>query len=57
MISPIDTKESIEEDIISNNNVLDIITKNPKTDKNLSIKDEKREKLEIVEDDVIHGVS
>ena len=57
MISPIDTKESIEEDIISNNNVLDIITKNPKTDKNLTIKDEKREKLEIVEDDVIYGVS
>ena len=54
---PVDAKESFEEDIVSNNNVLDIITKNPTTDKNLSIKDEKREKLKIVEGDVIQGVS
>ena len=46
-----------EEDIISNNNILDIITKNPTTDKNLSIKDEKKEKLKTVEGDVIQGVS
>ena len=55
---PVDAKESFEEDIIiSNNNILDINAKNPATDKTLSIKDEKKEKLEIVEGDVIHGVS
>ena len=58
MIYPVDAKESFEEDIIiSNNNILDINAKNPATDKTLSIKDEKKEKLEIVEGDVIHGVS
>ena len=54
---PIDAKESFEEDILSNNNILDNITKNPTTDKNLSIKDENIEKLKIVEGDVIQGVS
>ena len=50
---PVDDNESFEEDIISNNNILDIITKNPTTDENLSVKDNKKEKLKIVEDDVI----
>ena len=54
MIYPVDAKESFEEDVVSNNDILDIITKNPTNDKNLSIKDENREKLEIVEGDVIH---
>ena len=54
---PVDAKESFEEDVVSNNDILDIITKNPTNDKNLSIKDENREKLEIVEGDVIQGVS
>ena len=54
---PVDAKESFEEDVISNNNVLDNITKNPTTDENISIKDEKREKLKIVEGDVIQGIS
>ena len=35
------------------NNVLDITTKNPTTNKNLSIEDDNNEKLKIVEDDVI----
>ena len=55
MIYPVDAKESFEEDVVSNNDILDIITKNPTNDKNLSIKDENREKLEIVEGDVIQG--
>ena len=54
---PVDAKESSEEDIVSNNNILDTITKNPTTNKNLSIKDENIEKLKIVEGDVIQGVS
>ena len=49
---PVDNNESFQEDIISNNNILDITTKNPKTNKNLPIKDGKKEKLKIVEDDV-----
>ena len=53
----VDAKESSEEDIVSNNTILDTITKNPTTDKNLSIKDENIEKLKIVEGDVIQGVS
>ena len=57
MIYPVDAKESFEEDVVSNNDILDIITKNPTNDKNLSIKDENSEKLEIVEGDVIQGVS
>ena len=48
---PVDDNESFQEDIISNNNSLDITTKNPTSNKNLSIKDDK-EKLKIVEDDV-----
>ena len=44
--------ESFQEDIISNNNILDTTTKNPTTNKNLSIKDDNKEKLKIVEDDV-----
>ena len=44
--------ESFQEDIVSNNNILDITTKNPTTNKNLSIKDDNREKLKIVEDEV-----
>ena len=53
----VDAKESSEDDIVSNNTILDTITKNPTTDKNLSIKDENIEKLKIVEGDVIQGVS
>ena len=49
---PVDAKESFEEDIVSNNNILDITTKNTTTNKNLSIKDDNREKLKIVEDEV-----
>ena len=49
---PVDDFESFQEDIISNNNILDITTKNPTTNKNLSIKDDNKEKLKIVEDDV-----
>ena len=45
--------ESFQEDVISNNNILDITTKNPTTNQNLSIKDDNKEKLKIVEDDVI----
>ena len=44
--------ESFQEDIISNNNILDITTKNTTTNKDLSIKDDNKEKLKIVEDDV-----
>ena len=50
---PVDDNESFQEDIISNNNILDITTKNPITNKNLSIKDDNKEKLKIEEDDVI----
>ena len=50
---PVDDNESFEEDIISNNDILDIITKKPTIDKNLSVKDNKKENLEIVEDDDI----
>ena len=50
---PVDDNESFEEDIISNNNILEIITKEPTTDKNLSVKDNKKENLKIVEDDDI----
>ena len=49
---PVDNNESFQEEIISNNNILDITTKNPTTNKNLSIKDDNKEKLKIVEDDV-----
>ena len=49
---PVDDNESFQEDVISNNNILDITTKNPTTNKNLSIKDDNKEKLKIVEDDV-----
>ena len=45
--------ESFQKDIRSNNNILDITTKNPTTNKNLSIEDDNKEKLKIVEDDVI----
>ena len=44
--------ESFQEDIISNNNIMDITTKNPTTNKNLSIKDDTKEKLKNVEDNV-----
>ena len=49
---PVDNNESFQEEIISNNNILDITTKNPTTNKDLSIKDDNKEKLKIVEDDV-----
>ena len=49
---PVDN-ESFQEDIRSNNNILDITTKNPTTNKNLSTEDDNKEKLKIVEDDVI----
>ena len=52
MRCPVDN-ESFQEDIRSDNNILDITTKNPTTNKNLSIKDDNKEKLKIVEDDVI----
>ena len=44
--------ESFQKDIRSNNNILDITTKNITTNKNKSIKDENKEKLKIVKDDV-----
>ena len=44
--------ESFQEDIISNNNILDIATKNTTTNNNLSMKDDNKEKLKIVEDNV-----
>ena len=49
---PVDN-ESFQEDITSNNSILDITTKNPTTIKNLSIKDDNKEKLKPVDDDVI----
>ena len=49
---PVDNNESFREDIISNNNILGITTKNPTTNKNLSIKDDTKEKLKNVEDNV-----
>ena len=52
MRHPVDN-ESYQEDVRSNNNILDITTKNPTTNKNLSIEDDNKEKLKIVEDDVI----
>ena len=44
---PVDNNESFQEEIISNNDILDITT-----NKDLSIKDDNKEKLKIVEDDV-----
>ena len=44
--------ESFQEDIRSNKNILDITTKNPASNKNLSIKDDNKEKLKFAEDDV-----
>ena len=52
MRCPVDN-ESFQEDIRSDNNILDITTNNPTTNKDLSIKDDSKEKLKIVEDDVI----
>ena len=52
MRCPVDN-ESFQEDITSNNSILDITTKNPTTIKNLSIKDDNKEKLKPVDDDVI----
>ena len=52
MSYPVDN-ESFQEDIISNNNILDSTTKNPTTNKSLSKKDDNKEKLKNVEDDVI----
>ena len=49
---PVDN-ESFQEDIRSDNNILEITAKNPTTNKNLSIKGDNKEKLEIVEDEVI----
>ena len=49
---PVDNNESFQEEIISNNNILDITTKNTTTNKNLSMKDDNKEKLKIVEDDI-----
>ena len=49
---PVDN-ESFQEDIRSNNNILEITTKNPTTNQKLSIKDDNKEKLKNVEDDVI----
>ena len=48
---PVDS-ESFQEDIRSNKNILDITTKNPATNKNLSIKDDNKDKLKFAEDDV-----
>ena len=52
MRHPVDN-ESYQEDVRSNNNILDITTKNPTTNQNLSIKDDNKEKMKNVEDDVI----
>ena len=51
----VDNNESLQEDAISNDNILEITTENHVTNKNLSIKDDNKEKLKIVEDDVISG--
>ena len=42
---PVDVNESFQKDIISNNNILDIPTRNPTTNKNISIKDDNKEKF------------
>ena len=52
MRHPVDN-ESYQEDVRSNNNILDITTKNPTTNKNLSLKDDSKENLKNVEDDVV----
>ena len=49
---PVDN-ESFQEDIRSNNNILDITTKNPTTNQNLSLKDDSKENFKNVEDDVV----
>ena len=49
---PVDN-DSYQEDVRSNNNILDITTKNPTTNKNLSLKDDSKENLKNVEDDVV----
>ena len=50
---PVDDIKSFEQDVTSNKNVSDIITEDPTTTKILPIKEDIKEKLKIVEDDVI----
>ena len=52
MRHPVDN-ESYQEDVRSNNNILDITTKNPTTNQTLSLKDDSKENLKNVEDDVV----
>ena len=49
---PVDN-DSYQEDVRSNNNILDITTKNPTTNQTLSLKDDSKENLKNVEDDVV----
>ena len=49
----IDDIKYFEQDVTSNKNVSDIITKNPTTTKKLPIKEVIKEKSKIVEDDVV----
>ena len=49
----IDDIKYFEQDVTSNKNVSDIITKNPTTTKKLPIKEGIKEKLKIVQDDVV----
>ena len=50
---PVGDIKAFEEDVTSNKNGSDIITENPTTTKKLPIKEGIKEKLKIVEDDVI----
>ena len=50
---PVDGIKSYEQDITSNKNVSDIIIENPTTTKKLPKKEGIKEKLKIVEDDVV----
>ena len=50
---PVDNIKSFEQDVKSNKNISDIIAENPTTTKNLPIKEGIKEKMKIVEDDVI----
>ena len=50
---PAPHNKSFEQDVTSNKNVSDIITENPTTTKKLPIKEGIKEKLKIIEDDVV----
>ena len=50
---PVDDIKSFEQDVSSNKNVSDIITENSTTTKKLPVKESIKEKLKIIEDDVV----